>query len=91
MVRKLVLTLAAVAAFIPSIASAGPYGYDVRRDVQDIRHDRADLQRDRQDLRHDLATGHLGAAYRDAQDIHRDRQDLHRDYRDLNHDINRRY
>jgi hypothetical protein len=94
MVRKFALTLATAvavgAAFIPSIASADPYGRDVRRDIQDIRRDRADLQRDRQDLRRDLANGRYGAAERDLKDIRRDRQDLRRDYQDLRHDTYRR-
>jgi hypothetical protein len=99
MVRKFVLTLATAAAvggaaFIPTVASAGPYGYgpggDIRSDIHDIRRDRADLRRDYQDLGRDIATGRFGAAQRDLADIHRDRQDLRRDYRDLGRDLYRR-
>jgi hypothetical protein len=97
MVRKFVLTLAtaatvASAAFIPTVASAGGYGYgsDVGADVRDIHRDRQELRRDYQELRRDVQTGRYGSAARDLRDIQRDRQDLRHDYQDLRHDIYRR-
>src|SRR5713226_9073138 len=56
MVRKLVLILVTTAAlgsaaFTPSVAAAGWYGYGHRAD---IRADRRDLQRDRADFRRDF-------------------------------------
>jgi hypothetical protein len=99
MVRKFVLTLATAAAvggaaFIPTLASAGGYGYgpggDIRSDLRDIHHDRQELRRDYRDLGRDVATGHYGAAQRELSEIRHDRQDLRHDYRDLGHDIYRR-
>jgi hypothetical protein len=98
MVRKFVLmfaTSAAIsgAAFLPTVASAGSYGYgsrEIRSDVRDIRHDRAELHRDYQALGRDVAHGRDGAAQRAEADIYRDRRELHHDYRDLRHDLYRR-
>jgi len=99
MVRKFALMLATAAAvggaaFIPTVASAGPYGYgpggDVRSDLRDIQRDRADLRRDDQELRRDLWSGRYGAARRDLADIDRDRRDLRRDKADLRRDLYRR-
>jgi hypothetical protein len=91
MVRQFALALATAAAvggaaFIPSAASADPYGYGVGADVRDIHHDRRDLHRDYRDLHRDAATGRYGAAQRDLADIRRDRHELRHDYRDLRHD-----
>jgi hypothetical protein len=101
MVRKFALMLATAAAvggaaFIPTAASAGDYGYgyrpggDVRSDIRDIRRDRADLRRDYQELRRDLWTGRYGAARRELAEIDRDRRDLRRDKADLRRDLYRR-
>ena len=102
MVRKLVLilvTTAAVgsAAFTPSVAAAGWYGYghrpdiradrgDIRADRRDLQRDHADLRRDFRDLRRDLRFGRFGDASRDLADLRHDRQDIRRDRRDLRHD-----
>jgi hypothetical protein len=99
MVRKFVLifaTSAAVsgAAFLPTVASAGSYGYgsreDIRGDVRAIHHDRAELRHDYQALGRDVAHGRDGAARRAEADIYRDRRELHHDYRDLGNDLYRR-
>ena len=99
MVRKFVLmfaTSAAVsgAAFLPTVASAGSYGYgsgeEIRGDVREIHHDRAELHRDYQALGRDVVHGRDGAAQRAEADIYRDRRELHHDYRDLSHDRYRR-
>jgi hypothetical protein len=99
MVRKLALTLATAAtvgaaAFIPTVASAGGYGYgpgeEVRSDFPDIDRDHAILRRDYEALGREVAHGRYGAARRVEDEIDRDRRELHRDYRELGHDLYRR-
>jgi hypothetical protein len=99
MVRKFVLILATSAAvggaaFLPTVASAGSYGYgpgeEMRGDVRDIHHDRFELRRDYEALGRDVAHGRYGAAQRAEAEIYRDRRELHRDYRELGHDLYRR-